>query len=135
MSQVAKGFRTDTDRTISPTETIARLKPFMAAMGITRVANITGLDCIGIPVVMVCRPNSRSLAVAQGKGLTLDAAKASAMMEAVEGYHAERVALPLVLGTFDELRHGRRLIDAHRLYTGDSGPFRPDRPSIGVRPG
>lgn len=29
---------------------------------------MTGLDCIGIPVVQVCRPNSRSLAVSQGKG-------------------------------------------------------------------
>jgi ribosomal protein S12 methylthiotransferase accessory factor YcaO len=27
-------------------------------MGITRVANVTGLDSVGIPVVMVCRPNS-----------------------------------------------------------------------------
>jgi hypothetical protein len=31
-------------------------------MGITRIANVTGLDRIGVPVVMVWRPNSRSLA-------------------------------------------------------------------------
>ncbi|MHC4093368.1 MAG: YcaO-like family protein, partial [Planctomycetota bacterium] len=66
-----------THRTVSPAETLARLTPLLPQMGITRVANITGLDFIGIPVVMVCRPNSRSIAVAQGKGLELVAAKVS----------------------------------------------------------
>ncbi len=115
MSHTAKGYRTGTDRTISPTETIARLKPFMAAMGITRVANITGLDCIGIPVVMVCRPNSRSLAVSQGKGLDLPAARASGLMESIEFYHAERIQQPLMLGSYAELRYGYRLVDVARL--------------------
>ncbi|TGV60738.1 hypothetical protein EN803_38435, partial [Mesorhizobium sp. M2D.F.Ca.ET.160.01.1.1] len=50
---------------------IARIRPHWARMGITRVANVTGLDRIGIPVVMVCRPNARSLAVSQGKGIDL----------------------------------------------------------------
>jgi len=53
---VPKGFRGGTDRTVSPGETVDRVRPFMPAMGITRIANITGLDCIGIPVVMVCHP-------------------------------------------------------------------------------
>ena len=64
-------------------------------MGITRVAVLTGLDVIGIPVAAAVRPNSRSVAVHQGKGVTLDAAKASAVMEAVECFHAENIALPL----------------------------------------
>src|SRR5947209_7315915 len=88
---VPKGFRAGTHRVISPAETCARVRPLMPVMGITRIANITGLDSIGIPVVMVCRPNSRALAVAQGKGLDLDAAKASGLMESVESYHAERI--------------------------------------------
>ncbi len=58
--------------------------PLAARMGITRVAVLTGLDVIGIPVVAAYRPNSRSVAVHQGKGTTLAAAKASAVMEAVE---------------------------------------------------
>lgn len=84
-----KGHKSGTHRTISPSETLARMKPYLAPMGITRVANVTGLDTIGIPVFMACRPNSRSLAVSQGKGLDLDAARASAVMESVEGYRAE----------------------------------------------
>lgn len=80
-------------------------------MGITRIGNITGLDDVGIPVVMVCRPNSRSLAVAQGKGLTLPAAKAAGVMEAIERYHGEHVTLPLKLTTYEELRYTHEVLD------------------------
>jgi ribosomal protein S12 methylthiotransferase accessory factor len=60
-------------------------------MGITRLGNITGLDRIGIPVAIAVRPNSRSVSVAQGKGLDLIQAMASALMEAIEGFHAEEI--------------------------------------------
>jgi ribosomal protein S12 methylthiotransferase accessory factor len=88
---VSKLFRHGTHRLLAPEETVARAGRFMPVMGITRIANVTGLDRIGIPVVMVCRPNARSLAVAQGKGLDLALAKASGLMEAVEAYHAEHI--------------------------------------------
>jgi len=81
---VPKAFRRGTHRAVAPAETVARVRPFLAAMGITRVANVTGLDHVGIPVVMVCRPNSWSLAVSQGEGLDLAAAEASGLMEAIE---------------------------------------------------
>ena len=67
----AKCHRLGTHRILSPAETVARVTPLMALMGITRVADVTGLDRIGVPVVMVCRPNARSLAVSQGKGCDL----------------------------------------------------------------
>ena len=79
--KVEKGYFSGTHRCVEPARTIERLRPMLKAMGITRIANITGLDRIGIPVVMVCRPNSRSVSVSQGKGLTLDAAKASGLMD------------------------------------------------------
>ena len=44
-----------------------------------------------------------SLAVSQGKGLTLEAAKASGVMEAVELYHAERIELPELARSLVEL--------------------------------
>src|SRR5207247_5173478 len=95
------------------------------AMGITRVANITGLDCIGVPVVTVCRPNARSLAVSQGKGLTLAAARASALMEEIESYHAERIALPLKLGSYEDLRHTHRLVDIAGLPLATHSAYHP----------
>jgi ribosomal protein S12 methylthiotransferase accessory factor len=115
MSPVAKGYTAGTHRTVDPADTIARIRPFMPVMAITRIANITGLDCIGIPVVTVCRPNSRSLAVSQGKGLDLVSAQASGLMESVEFYHAERVIQPLKLASYEELRYAQRLVDVSAL--------------------
>jgi ribosomal protein S12 methylthiotransferase accessory factor len=91
----ARGFVSDyLDRTRPAHETVAAMRPRFAEFGITRLARITGLDLIGIPVWSAVRPNSRTLAVAQGKGLTDAAAQASAVMEAVEVATAERRDLP-----------------------------------------
>jgi YcaO-like protein with predicted kinase domain len=91
----AKVHRDGTHRVCPPEQTIERFLPLAGRFGITRLARVTGLDVIGIPVYLAVRPNSRSLSVAQGKGLTDAAAKASALMECIETWHAERVALPL----------------------------------------
>ncbi len=105
----------DVFRAVGPAQTLARVAPFFPVMGITRVANVTGLDRVGIPVVLVCRPNSRSVAVSQGKGVDLDSAKASGVMESVESYHAERLQGPLLMGSLEELRYDHRLADVTRL--------------------
>ena len=67
----------------------AAIHPRLGELGITRVANVTGLDNLGVPVVMACRPMARTLSVFQGKGLTLVAARVSGEMEANESFHAE----------------------------------------------
>ena len=72
--------------------TLARAGEIMRAVGITRVANVTGLDHIGVPTWMVVRPLAKSLTVSQGKGLTHPLAQASGVMESVELYHAENFA-------------------------------------------
>ena len=110
-----KRYFDGTHRTCTPEETLARLQPLLPAMGITRVANVTGLDRTGIPVVMVCRPNARSVTVAQGKGLTLNAAKASGVMEALEVWHAEHIVRPLKLASFQEMREGHPMVDIANL--------------------
>jgi ribosomal protein S12 methylthiotransferase accessory factor len=84
-------------------------------MGITRVANITGLDRIGVPVTMVVRPNSRSLAVSQGKGLSLVSSRVSAIMESVETFHAERIEQALRLTSQHVLSRSERIVDVDRL--------------------
>jgi YcaO-like protein with predicted kinase domain len=86
-----KRFRDGTHRIVTPEDTLARIRPLARRMGITRLGNITGLDRIGIPVAIAVRPNSRSVSVAQGKGLELPQAYASALMEACEGFHAEEI--------------------------------------------
>ncbi len=112
---VEKRFTLGTHRACTPEETLERVTPHLARMGITRVANITGLDRLGIPVTMVCRPSSRSLAVFQGKGLSLAAAKVSGIMEAAETWHAERVRLALKLASWRELETEHSLAAVERL--------------------
>ena len=104
---LAKAFRLGTHRSLAPELTLASVEPLIGRFGITRVANVTGLDVIGIPVVAAIRPNSRSVSVSQGKGATLNAAKASAIMEAVEGFHAERDRLERTWASFDYLARGK----------------------------
>lgn len=111
-----KAYRTGTHRFRPPAETLGIVTPHMSAMGITRVANITGLDRVGLPVVAVYRPNARSVAVSQGKGIDLAAAKASGVMEAIESHHAEHPDLPLRLAQEAELRAaGCRVVDTDGL--------------------
>lgn len=64
--------------------------PMLAEHGVTRLARITGLDRIGIPVWNAIRPNARSIAIHQGKGINDIDAKVSAVMEAVERSIAEK---------------------------------------------
>ena len=57
--------------------------------GVTRLAELTGLDCVGVPVWQAVRPGSRALSVHLGKGLDNATAQRGATMEAIESHHAE----------------------------------------------
>lgn len=92
-----------THRVSTPEETWRKVAPLFERIGITRVANVTGLDHVGIPVWQAIRPNSRSLSVSQGKGIDSLAAKVSAVMESLEQWCAERADCQLRLASFAEL--------------------------------
>lgn len=62
----------------------------MRALGVTRLARVTGLDRTGVEVCCAVRPLGHVLQVCQGKGLTWEAAQASALGEAAELAAAER---------------------------------------------
>ena len=66
-----------------------------------------GLMGTGIPVAIAVRPNSRSLAVSQGKGLSLPQARASALMEAIELFHGEDISARTRLASYREKRPTR----------------------------
>src|ERR1700712_3043758 len=102
IQRAAKAYLRGTHRLVPPAQTVERVRPMLRALGITRVADVTGLDSIGIPVVMVCRPNARSLSVAQGKGQDLDAARASGLMESIEQWHAEHIVRPMLFASAAE---------------------------------
>jgi ribosomal protein S12 methylthiotransferase accessory factor len=103
-----------TRRAIPPSETLRRIRPRMGAAGITRLADVTGLDWIGLPVYQAIRPNSRTLSASQGKGLTRAQAQVSALMEALEGFHAEKIRQPRVRATVGSMR-GRLGYDLRTL--------------------
>lgn len=127
-----KAYRQGTHRTSPPEETLERLGPLLEPAGITRVANITGLDRLGLPVFLACRPESRSLAVSQGKGLTPAAARVSAIMESLETWQAERLALPLERATWRELNRRARVVPPESLNRYRQGRFHPDLPLLWV---
>jgi ribosomal protein S12 methylthiotransferase accessory factor len=93
-----------TTRVRDASSTLAWVRPLLPRFGITRVANVTGLDRIGIPVWMCIRPNGRSLSVSQGKGLTSELAEVSAIMESIEVHHSEYVAPPDVIAPWRTVR-------------------------------
>lgn len=98
-----KRFFRGTHRVRPPHETLADFARFMPQMGITRLANVTGLDRIGLPVCVAVRPNARALSTSQGKGETLEAAKVSALMESIESWHGERIDQPVRVAAYREL--------------------------------
>lgn len=110
-----KGCTRGTHRVCTPAETLRRFRPLMRALGITRLANITGLDNIAIPVVAAIRPNGAASTTALGKGLDLDAARVSALMEAIETWHAEHVDCPLRMRSFATMRERAACIDPRTL--------------------
>lgn len=115
LENIDAGHKCDLHRSRPAGETLARLKGAQHRFGITRIAVVTGLDRIGIPVALATRPNSRSVAVSQGKGLTLTAAKVSALMEAIELWHAEHIVRPMIFAAEQDLPEQAATIDIARL--------------------
>nr|WP_042187455.1 YcaO-like family protein [Kibdelosporangium sp. MJ126-NF4]CEL18103.1 FIG00820054: hypothetical protein [Kibdelosporangium sp. MJ126-NF4]CTQ90668.1 FIG00820054: hypothetical protein [Kibdelosporangium sp. MJ126-NF4] len=92
-----------THRSCPPDVTMRKIEKHFDALGITRVADVTGLDDIGIPVCQAVRPNSRTLSVSQGKGVTLELAMVSAAMESIELWHAEEAEFDEVYASIWEM--------------------------------
>ncbi|WP_422037012.1 YcaO-like family protein [Roseibium sp.] len=91
MTTAAGSHSRETGRLYGADIYLNRLKEHLGSFGITRLADITGLDRIGIPVVQAVRPLARSNAVNQGKGLQLEQAAVSAIVEALETAAAETI--------------------------------------------
>lgn len=81
------------DRQRSAVETLDAIQPWLKKAGVTRLADMTGMDRIGIPVYASVRPDSFSLAVDSGKGTTKEQAKCSAAMEALERWAGDEVEI------------------------------------------
>jgi len=126
--RAAKLFTEGTHRTRSPESTLEWIRPYFGYAGITRLADITGLDRIGIHTVVAMRPNGRTLSNSSGKGFSLAAAEVSAAMEGIEIHHAENLRLPGVVASYDELRASGPVVELDRLPLTRAALFSHTRP-------
>lgn len=103
-------------RLISPQQTLEKLQSNLAHIGVTRCADVTGLDYLNIPVFCAIRPRGRLLQVANGKGLDPIAARVSAIMEAVEYFHYEHASASLRRASLESmLRQGHCAVEPCQL--------------------
>ena len=74
------------ERSVKPGATIRRAQAVLDIIGVTKVADVTDLDRVGIPNFMTVRPHDVGPGISyyNGKGTTRAAAHAGALMEAIE---------------------------------------------------
>jgi YcaO-like protein with predicted kinase domain len=120
-----KGLRADAQRAITPEQTLERVRGRFAAIGLTRLADITGLDVLGIPVILSVRPQAGYLSVDGGKGFTVSAAMASAAMECFERHAGENTPVDRFDAAYADLDPAARIplddlpLSRHSLFHPD----------------
>ncbi len=112
-----KTYNHETQRASPLDETLARIEPKVPAAGITRVADITNLDRIGIPVFSCIRPTAEdgAITVYNGKGATVEESRISAIMEGIERYSAEAHDREIRVALFQELEGREPVINPEDL--------------------
>jgi YcaO-like protein with predicted kinase domain len=104
------------ERIVPAAETIGRVAEAARALGVTRLADITGLDRIGIPVYSSVVPKSDDvLSVYNGKGARRVDAQVGALMEAIERQTALKARPPWVEASFFDLHETRSVLDPKRV--------------------
>jgi ribosomal protein S12 methylthiotransferase accessory factor len=121
-----KRFLYGTHRTESPERTLQAALAVARAIGVTRFADITHLDRVGIPTVLAVRPGGGWLSVDGGKGITTTLATVSAAMECIERHHAETARVSAFRATWAELRARDAVPPAEDLLLARGSLFRPD---------
>jgi ribosomal protein S12 methylthiotransferase accessory factor len=112
-----KTYNNETQRAVPLEETLARIEPKVPAAGITRVADITNLDRVGIPVFSCIRPTAEdgAITVYNGKGATVEESRISAIMEGIERYSSEVHDRRIERGLYLELFNRGRVVDPRDL--------------------
>jgi ribosomal protein S12 methylthiotransferase accessory factor len=120
-----KRSSSERDRSVDPSETLARVEPLMKLAGITRLADITDLDRIGIPVFSAIRPSAEggAISVYNGKGRTKEEAKVSALMEGFERYSAEVRGFNIVRKGVEEFMADHNAINPMELILTPASAF------------
>jgi ribosomal protein S12 methylthiotransferase accessory factor len=91
------------ERGVPVADTYARVRRIARFVPISRVADLTPLDDLGLPAYSAVTPLAKDLKIHNGKGATREAARVSAMMEAVERVSGEHTSAPTVVASHREL--------------------------------
>ncbi|MDO9516850.1 MAG: YcaO-related McrA-glycine thioamidation protein [Methanosarcinaceae archaeon] len=117
--------------------TLKNAKSQLKTIGVTRIADITDLDRIGIPVFSSIRPSAAKggISIYSGKGATADQARISAMMEGFERCLAERagtndnidtdISAQTIIKTHEEAVADHNILDPALLLLPE--PLLPDK--------
>ena len=119
-----------TQRVLDPEVTLENTSKLLPKIGVTRIANITDLDRVGIPVFSAIRPSAApgAISVYSGKGSTETNARISAIMEGFERCLAEQPELSNDLkGT--EL-NTERVVDTYESLSESYPALYPDNPLL-----
>lgn len=112
----AKAISASSHRVLALEDTIARVLERSEVIGLTRIADLTDLDVLGIPNYATICPElnqpatNGGISVMSGKGLTRPHALASALMEAIERHAGLQDRRTTVRGSWAQLsRHHNAL--------------------------
>lgn len=107
-----------TTRAKSPQDTLQRILPLLSEFGISSLSYDSSLQTLPLPVYQCVRPYGKSITVTQGKGLTDDLSKISALMESIEFSQAENLPPATCIATYEELKKNQVIaIDPRQLAT------------------
>ncbi len=111
-------------------ETCRRARLVMRHIGVTRLADVTGLDHVGIPVWAAVRPvpDHSAISVQNGKGPTRMQAKAGALMESIEHYCCERPPHEPEYASYSALRRKANAVDPQSLILDPKAGYRETLP-------
>lgn len=100
-------------RSVRPKSTIDRANAVLNSIGVTKVAEVTNLDRLGIPNFITVRPRDAGPGISyyNGKGTTRLDAQAGALMEAVERHAGESCGYPVVVGSYKTISTTHACID------------------------
>ena len=124
-----------TQRVYDETTTLENTKDQIKKIGVTRIADITNLDRLGIPIFSAIRPSAApgAISIYSGKGSTEQRARISAIMESFERCLAERpglnaniagnISAPALVESYLNARENYSVLDPHDLLL--SQPYNP----------
>lgn len=99
-------------------------------IGVTRIADVTGFDRVGIPVYNSIKPTTNGSSLQHGKGLTRTASKISALMESFERYHSVNPDIDVFEASYDEVSRDMAVIPFEKMLHIKGSILKKDMPIL-----